>query len=555
MPSLMELVEQVNRGEGVEPQALETYQTSPNSAEAFLANHAHALLDLRESHRHMAAALEAIDFADRKVLEQFLSIAGFLGQTDRRAAAVAKFGGSAIGRREFALGLEAIQNGLAFDAATHGGAWAADRDNALFVAQQYDRAGAGLGWYPAEPIEHNNKLTKLAYVVSSLADDEAAARAAASLARHLDAKRFKLTVYSTEAGARRDKQAFAQPSYAGPSAKRGREITAKLASSKAGAWHAPTDGDAATAARSLADQLVADKADVVLFDAALADPVAAVVAGWDVARVKIDLARRGPLFAGGVDGVVYHDAASLERDKEFWRGRGVEAAFVVDGVDVEAEAGPAPQRSGYGIPDNAVVFATAGEALERTVTGAFVEAVIDLLRAHPQAIYLLIGGGDLSAVKRKFESAGVGKRVGYAGKRKDLPGFLRIADLYLAEFPAAGTEGVLQAMAAERPVVAMRTGDAPEESAAAELVGPEAAVHGRDANAFVERVSKLARDAGYRHKLGHSMRARLEEHYGFNQTARQLERLCDDLIGRRSESTVTMSESVEVPVAEEKKVA
>ena len=45
--------------------------------------------------------------------------------------------------------------------------------------------------------------------------------------------------------------------------------------------------------------------------------------------------------------------------------------------------------------------------------------------------------------KRKFEAAGVGKRVGYTGRRKDLPGFLRVADVYLAEFPGAGATGVV----------------------------------------------------------------------------------------------------------------
>ena len=44
----------------------------------------------------------------------------------------------------------------------------------------------------------------------------------------------------------------------------------------------------------------------------------------------------------------------------------------------------------------------------------------------------LIGEGELAWQKRKFESAGVSKRIGYAGKRRDLPGFLRIADIYLA---------------------------------------------------------------------------------------------------------------------------
>src|SRR5207248_4002879 len=129
--------------------------------------------------------------------------------------------------------------------------------------------------------------------------------------------------------------------------------------------------------------------------------------------------------------------------------------------------GPAPQRNAYGIPDNAIVLATAGPQLDKSMSEEFVETAISILRAHPHAIYLLIGDGELAWQKRKFESAGVAKRVGYAGKRKDLPGFLRIADLYLAEFPTGSAAGVLQAMSVERAVVAMNCGDDTERSQAA----------------------------------------------------------------------------------------
>jgi hypothetical protein len=121
MASLMELVDRVNKGEPVEAQTLEVYQDSPNTAERFLAHHAHAMLELRRAHHHMLQSLEAIDYSDQKVLNQFVSIAGFLGLTDQRAQAVIKFGASAIARREYALGLEALQNGVAHDQMQNGG--------------------------------------------------------------------------------------------------------------------------------------------------------------------------------------------------------------------------------------------------------------------------------------------------------------------------------------------------------------------------------------------------------------------------------------------------
>src|SRR5215470_5846472 len=117
MPSLMELVERVNKGEQVEAAQLELYEDSSNSAEKFLSHHAHAMVDLRAAQQHMLQSLEAIDYSDQKVLNQFVAISQFLGFTDMRAAPVIKFGACAIGRREYALGLEAIQNGVAYDLA------------------------------------------------------------------------------------------------------------------------------------------------------------------------------------------------------------------------------------------------------------------------------------------------------------------------------------------------------------------------------------------------------------------------------------------------------
>jgi hypothetical protein len=145
MASLLELIDRVNKGELIDSAQLEIYQESSNSAEKFLAHHAHAMLDLRRSQQHMLQSLEAIDYSDQKVLNQFISVSGFLGLTDLRASPVIKFGACAIGRREYGLGLEAIQNGVSYDL-QHGGSFTGDRENCQFVATQYDRAAQCIGW-------------------------------------------------------------------------------------------------------------------------------------------------------------------------------------------------------------------------------------------------------------------------------------------------------------------------------------------------------------------------------------------------------------------------
>jgi glycosyltransferase involved in cell wall biosynthesis len=536
MASLMELVDRVGKGEMIDSAQLEVYQESPNSAEKFLAHHAHAMLELRRAHQHMLQSLEAIDYSDQKVLNQFISVTSFLGQGDLRAQPVIKFGASAIGRREYALGLEAIQNGVSYDL-QQGGAFTADRDNCLFIATQYDRAAQCTGWAPPGMMDWNNQQTRIGYICSGIADDDGAGRTPALLAKHYDPKRYRLYVYSTECGVRREKQHFGQPSYSLGSMKRGAATIAAMNRCKATTWMTPADMDLVSSARALADQIVKDQIDVAIFDATQADPIAAMVAAWEIARVKVNLCRRTPLYAPGMSSVVYFDPVRWEADKDFWNLRRVDSRFILEGCDIEPQIGAGPQRATYGIPDAAIVLATAAAEPDRNLSAEFVDTVINILRAHPHAIYLVIGEGEMAWQKRKFESAGVGKRVGYAGKRKDLPAFLRICDIYLAEFPASSATGVLQAMSMERPVVATRWGDQAEQSQAAALIGSEAALSGRDCGAYIERVSKLIRDPVYRQRLGKILRQRVEQHFSFNQTTQHLEQLCDQLIQRRSEAS------------------
>jgi hypothetical protein len=535
MASLMELIEKVNKGEMVDPAQLEIYQESSNSAEKFLAHHAHAMLDLRRAQQHMMQSLEAIDYSDQKVLNQFMSVSSFLGMTDLRAGPVVKFGACAINRREYALGLEAIQNGVSFDL-QNGGTWAADRENCQFVANQYERAAQCINWSSGSPMDWNNKQTNVGVIVSGVADDESSAKMIRGLAKYHDSKRFALHVYSTEAGVRREKTQFGQNSYVPASAKRAPQTVAELSRQKIPMWAAPTDGDVVSAAKDLAAQLAKDQIDVALIDATQADPIAAMIASWETAPVKVNLCRRTPLYVNNVAAVTYMDPVRYEADRDWWTKRGVDSKFVLEGIDIEANLGQMPQRSAYGIPEQSIVLATASTNLDESLSAEFVETVINLLRAHPHAIYLLVGEGDLGWQKRKFESAGVSKRIGYAGKRRDLPGFLRIADIYLAEFPGAQPQGVLMAMSVERPVVAMKPDDDTEQSQAATLVGSEGVILGKDPSAYIERVSKIIREPSYRQKLGKMMRSRVEQHFSFQQTARMLEQLFDQLIQQRSEN-------------------
>jgi glycosyltransferase involved in cell wall biosynthesis len=537
----MELVERVNKGELVDADQFTIYEESSNSAEKFLAHHAHAMLDLRRAQQHMMQSLEAIDYSDQKVLNQFVSVSGFLGLTDLRTGPVVKFGASAIGRREYALGLEALANGISFDL-QHGGTFTRDQENCLWLAAQYERAAQAIAWRSDESINWGNHQPRIAILVSSISDDDSSSRGLISFAKYHDSKRFKLHVYSTESGVRREKQFFAQGSFVNGSAKRGSGLIDGLTNRKVPTWIGATDGDLVSAAKDLANQLVLDKIDAILFDTTQADAIAALVASWEVARVKINLCRRTPIYSSGISAITYSDKARYESEKDFWSQRKVESKFIMEGIDLEESNSGSPNRTQYGIPENAVVLASAGSDLDRTVSDQFVESIVNVLRSHPHAIYLFIGEGELSAQKRKFESAGVGKRVGYAGRRKDMPGFLRIADIYISEFPSGSAASTLQAMSVERPVIAL----AGTESAG--IIGSESEGIVQDASSFIERISKFIREPGQRTKLGKSLRQRVEEQFAYSQTARSIEQVCDQLLTKAAESS--QSNSSGEPIAQ-----
>ena len=534
MPSLLELVDRVNKGESIDPQQLEVYQESANSAEKFLANHAQSMLDLRRAQQHILQALEAIDYSDQKVLTQFVSISGFLGLTDQRCAPLVKFGAMAIHRREYALGIEAIASAVASDLASNG-SFTRDRQSLLFIASQYQRATQLIGWTPAHSRDWNNPQTRIALIISAIADDEPAARMIRGLARHLDNTRFTLSAYSTEANVRRDKQQFALITHAPLSSKRGVRTLQLLSQQKIKTYLAPTDADTVSAARGLAVQLVKDRIDIAIIDATQADPIASLITHWDIAPIKVNLCRRSPLFSSGIDCITYLDQARYETDHASWRRQHLDTTYLLEGIDLveNQDLGPAPQRSQYGIPRQAIVLATASADLDKTLSEEFIETIVTILRQHPNAIYLAIGEGDLSGQKRKIESAGIAKRVGYCGKRRDMPGFLRLADIYLAEFPTSGATGVLQAMSLARPIVAMKWSDDAAGSQAAAIIGNEHSISLRNTKGYIERAGRFIREPALRQRIGGEMLQRIEDHFSMSQTARHLEQLCEQLMHRR----------------------
>lgn len=527
MASLLELVERVNKGELIDSASLEVYQESSNAAEKFLANHARAMLELRRSHTYLLEALQAIDYADQKVLFQFLSVLGFLGMTDQRAGPIIRFAAAAIHRREVSLGLEALQAGV-FQQYQSEPNLLRDHELTLLVAQQYEQASQIIGWNPTGTNTYPNQASqiRIGYLTSCLADDEPVSRFLLGISRHLDQKDFKLCVYSTECNVRREKLTFTQGPFTASSTKRGKETIETLNRRKASVWLAPVDQDLAFCAREIGQQISKDQIDVLIIDAHLADPIASVIACWPVSRIKLNLVRRWPMLAGSMDAAVYVDSHLKKQDETLWRQQGRSVHFIQEGVEPLSNPASVVQRSTYGIPDQSIILSTTCDT-EQGLSDTFQETLVHLLRQYPQTVLLIAGDVEQQPVRRRFDSAGLGKRVGFAGRRKDLSEFLGMTDIYLTAFPRPHVSGLLCAMNASRAVVAM-SGDPSDPQRPEQILGTDHTTS--DIPSYIERVGRLVRDSSVRNQTGEWMKNRVSAQFGYEQTTRSFEQICRSML-------------------------
>jgi hypothetical protein len=500
MPSLVELVERVGKSLPVEPVRLEIYEKSANSAEAFLSNRAAATLNLRKVHAHLKKCLDAIEFSDRKVLEDYLSICELLQMTEEQVEPTARFGAVRIARKDYSMGIEAIQSAAARDLAGNG-KFLSNPENSLWAAEQYHTVAGEMGWHTPAEFNWENGVIRLGFVVSGIVDNDAASRTLLGLAENLHPARCEFYVYSTEAYVRRLGERFAQPSYVQSSLDRGAATIARLEKHGAGVWVAPIDGDALACAGAMAEKMIVDRVDAVIYDTTQADAAAALTASWPVARAKINWCRTTPLYAPEISTVIYADAALHAAATPFWNERGVECAYLFEGMGKPQELASAHTRKSLGIPGGAIVLATA----EPSLGDEFVEIVIEALRETRHAIFLMIGQGDYSRHKGLFERAGVSKRIGYAS---DLS-VLGICDACLATDKGDDAEWVLRAMALGKPVLVGEPGDK-----------------------YARRLAKLIDHPQQRRTLGQTMQREYQEHFSARRMAQEIEELCMNLPGK-----------------------
>ena len=152
------------------------------------------------------------------------------------------------------------------------------------------------------------------------------------------------------------------------------------------------------------------------------------------------------------------------------------------------------------------------------------DVLVDALPAVPDAFVLLVGDGpEREDLLARPAAAGVAERIAITGWQEDARNFLTALDVFVLPSRFEGfPQAVVEAMLAERPVVASDVGSVSESVIDGEtgfLVPPD------DAPALADALARLRDDAELRRELGRRGRARALAEFSLTGMARAYEAL------------------------------
>ena len=195
---------------------------------------------------------------------------------------------------------------------------------------------------------------------------------------------------------------------------------------------------------------------------------------------------------------------------------------VAPAAPVGAEEVEALRRKLGLVEGERVILSVGRLSLEKGHTD-LVEALGELRRMSPALNFKLVIAGEgpeRERAERAAVAAGVADRIIFAGHTNDVRPFYALADVLTLPSHSEGSPLVLlEAMAADLPVVATRVGGVPEiviDEESALLVAP------RDARALASALERALTDEGLARTLAANASARVAEHFSPESQARSL---------------------------------
>lgn len=223
-------------------------------------------------------------------------------------------------------------------------------------------------------------------------------------------------------------------------------------------------------------------------------------------------------------GVSEHTAANLVRYEHIAPRRivtipnGIVDDLFVRPVDI------ARKRNELGIDAEGPVIGLGVRLTEQKGITYLLQALPELLRAHPRLTLVIAGDGAKEAeLRQEARALGVDARVRFIGPRTDMYEVIQTFDIYVLPSIWEGLPMVLlEAMAASRPIVATDVGGnatAVKHDVNGILVPP------REPASLATTIDALLRDAGRARRYGASGRALFEQEFSAQQMARRYEAL------------------------------
>jgi glycosyltransferase involved in cell wall biosynthesis len=154
---------------------------------------------------------------------------------------------------------------------------------------------------------------------------------------------------------------------------------------------------------------------------------------------------------------------------------------------------PATPRQDLSIPEDAPLFFCAAALVGHKDHATLLDAFALVQRDLPAARLLLAGTGPLEGrLRERAKRLGLGEELRFLGYRRDVPGLIRAADVFVLSSKMEGLgSAILEAMWIERPVVACAGGGIPE-MVRHEMTGLLAPVG--DSKALAENMTRMATD-------------------------------------------------------------
>jgi glycosyltransferase involved in cell wall biosynthesis len=196
----------------------------------------------------------------------------------------------------------------------------------------------------------------------------------------------------------------------------------------------------------------------------------------------------------------------------------------VDGAPFRCSIDAGAKRRELGLPAEGPLLGVGARLVPEKGLEDLIEAVRLLRTGFPTLRLLIAGSGPLEdSLQELAQQRGVADAVHLLGVRHDMPELLRLFDVYVLSSLREGLPmGLLEAMAAECPVVATRVGGIPSviEDGVNGLLAPP-----RDPEALAAAIETLLVDKALRSSFSERSRALFDREYGVEQMVRRYESL------------------------------